>query len=231
MQYVEFSDEEKIKNFDEIVSNFYNSNFGHMSKTDIELLMFHLYIEKMILQYKEADNTIDYKKCSDYKISKDLGITQQKVRNLKVKSQLIYPIEFDWKKSLMPLIKNARFDKNKTKIILNIPDPNLYYEIKNYIEEQGAYVEIQLNSKILQIRIEYFIELMLLCEKEKTRKQIIKQLKTDFKESNKDENTFDEKEIAKSLIESGLNLSSLLANITTILSNDSPFLALIKKLF
>lgn len=230
MQSIEFSDEEKIRNFDEIVSHFYNTNFGQMSKTDMELMMFHFYLEKVIYDNKNVDNTIDYSKCSDYKISKELGITQQKVRNLKVKSQLIYPIEFDWKKSLSALIGNARFDKEKKKIILNIPDPNLYYEIREYIEEKGAYVETQLNSKILQIRIEYFIELMLSFENAESKKEIIKYLKKKVKENDKAEDIFDEKEIAKSLIKCGIELISTLNNITSMLSDSNPIGIALKKI-
>ncbi len=83
-----------------------------MSKADIELMMFHFYIEKMVTDFKDENGILDYKKCSDYKISKDLGITQQRVRNLKVKNQLVYPIEYDWKAALSQLIKNVRYDKD-----------------------------------------------------------------------------------------------------------------------
>ena len=99
MKYVTFKDEDKIKFFDEIASRFYEANFGQFSKADFELLMFKFYIQKMISDNKNGDNTIDYSLCSDYKISKDLGITQQRVRNLKVKNQLVNPIEFEWERT------------------------------------------------------------------------------------------------------------------------------------
>ena len=50
MKYVSFNDEEKIELFDEIASQFYNSNFGQLSKRDMELMMFNIYIKKMILE-------------------------------------------------------------------------------------------------------------------------------------------------------------------------------------
>lgn len=111
MEYVSFTKEEKVKLFDKIADRFYNANFGQMSKSDIELLMFNFYIEKMVSDSKRPDGTVDYRKCSDYKISKDLGITQQKVRNLKVKNQLIHPIQYDWRRALARLTENARYDK------------------------------------------------------------------------------------------------------------------------
>lgn len=218
MKYVRFTPEEKIRCFDEIASHFYESNFGQTSKSDIELLMFKFYIENMISVNTSKDGTIDYNQCSDYKISKDLGITQQRVRNLKVKKQLVYPIDYDWKKALAKLTENARYEPNTKKVILNIPDPNLFLEIQNFIEEHGAYIEKQLNSKILQLRAEYYIDLIVLLESEKKRKEIIKSLKKDFIDQGKDDAVFNEKNIGKSLIEGAVNITMVAANISSFLS-------------
>lgn len=226
--YVSFETEEKARLFDEIISHFYKQNFGQMSKSDIELMMFNIYIRKMIEQNKAEDDTIDYSKCSDYKISVDLGITQQKVRNLKVKNQLVHPIKYEWKKAFAKLIVNARYDDNTRKVILNIPDPNLYLEIQNFIEENGAYVEKQLNSKILQLRAEYFIQLAIESEDSLTKKEIIKALKKQFKEHKKDETSFDEKNIGKSLLNS---TDSLLSLVNTISGFVSPKNVIAKSLF
>ena len=218
MENVSFTQDEKAKLFDKMADCFYNANFGQMSKADIELLMFNFYIEKMISDSKNPDGTVDYRKCSDYKISKELGITQQRVRNLKVKNQLIHPIQYDWKAALAKLTENARYDKDSGKVTMNIPDPNLYLEIQNFIEEQGAYVEKQLNSKILQLRAEYYIDLVIALESEESRKRIIKSLRKHFRDTGKDENAFDEKNVGKSLIDLAVNVSTLAANLTTIIS-------------
>lgn len=219
MEYVNFTDEEKIEYFDKIASLFYNRNFGQTSKADIELLMFDIYLSSLIEHNQNSDGTMDYNKCSDYKISKDLGITQQRVRNLKVKKQLVNPIPFDWKASLATLTKNARYDPVSKKVTINIPDPNLYYELQNFIEEQGAYVEKQLNSKIFQIRAEYYLDLVLALEPESNRKEIIEKIKSEVKKSNKNNLVFDEKNIGKTLITVGANISSIISCITGILSS------------
>lgn len=221
MEYIEFSPEEKIDLFDEIASHFYNANFGQLSKSEMELMMFRFYIEKMISTNKNPDGTIDYRKCSDYKISKDLGITQQRVRNLKVKNQLSHPIDYDWKSALATLTEKARYDKSTRKVVLNIPDPNLYLEIQNFLEDQGAYIEKQLNSKVLQIRAEYYIDLIVALESEESRKNIIKNLKDHFKENGKDDSTFDESNIGKSLIESALNVTTVAANLSSLISPEN----------
>jgi len=221
MKYITFSDEEKIKIFDEIVSHFFDSNFGQLSKSDIELMMFNIYINKMISDNRNPDGTIDYRKCSDYKISQELGITQQKVRNLKVKNQLVNPIDYDWKVALAKLTENARYDKTTGKIVINIPDPNLFIEIQNFIEDQGAYVEKQLNSKILQLRVEYYIDLIVALEQDASRKKIIKELKKIFKEEGKEDSVFDERNIGKSLMDATVNVTTVAANISGLLSPEN----------
>lgn len=142
-----------------------------------------------------------------------MGITQQRVRNLKVKKELVYPTQYDWKAALAKLTEYARYDKTTRKVILNIPDPNLYIEIQNFIENQGAYIEKQLNSKILQIRAEYYIELVTSLENEKERKEIIKKLKESC-----DDEIFDERNIGKSLMNTAVNLTTIAANLSDIVS-------------
>ncbi len=230
MKYTKFTDSEKIKLFDEIASHFYEVNFGQMSKSDFELLMFSIYLDKMIEENKNSDETIDYNLCSDYKISKELGITQQRVRNLKVKKQLIYPIKFDWEKALAKLIENARYDKPTQKIILNIPDPNLYLEIQNFIEENGSYIEKQLNSKVLKIRVENFIELALTLEDDKTKKEIIKKFNKALHNTNKEEEFFDEIGLGK-FLKSNSDYISVFCNVINGLSSVKGVMtALIKKI-
>ena len=62
MKYVKFTDEEKIANFDIICDNFFNANFGHLSKSDIELMMFNFYISKMVKDNSDNDGIIDFNK-------------------------------------------------------------------------------------------------------------------------------------------------------------------------
>lgn len=221
MKYVSFTPEEKAALFDIIAAKYYEQNFGQISKADMELLMFQFYIEKLIESNRAEDGTIDYNKCSDYIISKELGITQQRVRNLKVKNQLAHPVDYDWKLALAKLTRNARFDPVSHKVTLNIPDPNLYLEIQNFIEERGAYVEKQLNSKILQIRAEYYIDLVIALEPEKSQKAIIKELRKFFTQNNADQSKLDEKSIGKSLIDAAVNITSAASTISGFISPEN----------
>ncbi len=230
MKYFSFSDKEKIKIFDEIAGHFYERNFGSLTKTDFELMMFGFYYKKMKECFKDKNGAIDYIKCSDYRISKDLGITQQKVRNLKVKYQLVSEQdEYDWKDEFVKLIGNARIDNNK--MIINIPDPNLYLDIQNFLEENGGFVEKQLNNKLLQIRIEYFIDLLLAIEPENNKKEIIERIKQLFKEQTDNEIKLNEESFGRKMIDSAVDISTILSNISSLISPSNFIFNAIRKLF
>lgn len=188
-----FTDEEKARAFDKIAEKYYCMNFGSTSKSDLDVLMFSIYIEQ-ILKQDEAD-LIAY---SDYTLSKLLGITQSKVSNLKVRKQLLYPYEdFDWIVSLQRIADRAVFENGKIKLF--IPDKNLYLEVKNAIEEEGGFVEVQLTSNLLQVRVEYFIDLILMLDKEKTREEARKIIKQKIESSDKDIKIIEQQPFGKAL--------------------------------
>ncbi|MBR1453830.1 MAG: hypothetical protein IJ593_04215 [Lachnospiraceae bacterium] len=202
----EISNDIKIKLFDELVKKFFGVNFGYMSKSEIEIFMFGIYM-------KINEN----EKMSDYDISRDLGITQSRVRNLRVKNYLISPSHaVNWQEEFKLYLNNAKYENGK--IIISIMDPNVMIEITNYLEQKGFYNEIQLNSKLLVLRSEFFIDLLLVVETESNKKQIIKRIKQHFKDTNKD-NYFDEKNVGESLINAGVTLITTLESILEIVAN------------
>ena len=146
-------DATKARAFDKIACRFYDGNFGSMQKTDIEVLLFSIYLER-ILDVSE-DDMDSY---SDYTISRILGIPQNRVSALKVKKELQYPYEkFDWKKSFCRLCKNAVYREGKIRI--NLRDRNLYYELKNQIEQAGGFVDVSLHTNVLIITPSQFFDL------------------------------------------------------------------------
>ena len=180
-----FDDNDKKNAFDQIAALFYKKNFGSASKSDVELLMFHLYMEA-IIKKNQIENThiISYSACSDYKISRQLGITQQRVRNLKVKKELVYPQEyFNWKESFASILsdeKNVHFDEKNVRI--NIPDPNLFDAIQDFVEDNGGYIEWHWNRKILEMKKIYLVQIALFLEKGENKTKIEKYLYNHFSE-------------------------------------------------
>ena len=168
-----FSDDAKIAAFDKIAEKYYYQNFGSMSKSEFDVLMFSIYIEQIL--EKDEENFNAY---SDYTLSKLLGITQSKVSSLKVKKQLTYPYEkFEWKRSFERVLKHARLEGNN--ICVYIPDKNLFLELKNIIEINGGFVDTQLNPKLLKISVGDFLSLLYEMEKEDDKADI-KKLEADI---------------------------------------------------
>lgn len=168
---------DKNNAFSKIAELFYKRNFSTTSKAEIELLMFHFYMQALIkMCTDEQTNVLDYKKCSDYNIAKQLGITEGRVRNLKVKVQARYPEAFDWKKSFESLKNNVRYDEKINRIIIPVPDPNLYLELKNFIEENGGYIEVRRSGNYIQIRPEYYIFLIYDSVSEDDKKKVLKEI-------------------------------------------------------
>lgn len=171
-----FSDDRsKAAAFDKIAELFYLSNFGTAGKSDIDTLMFSIYLDRLM-----EINFDDYESYSDYSMSKQLGITQTRISNLKVKKELMYPSEkYDWKQLLAKATDNVVYENEK--IRLYIPDRNVYLEVKNVIEKNGGYVETQLNGNLLQVRAAYFLDLILYItdtsDRETVRKSIAETIK------------------------------------------------------
>jgi hypothetical protein len=224
-----FSEEEKIKNFDRLAEVFYKHNFGTVSKTDLELLMFDFAMNNILANTDKNNGVLD-NTCSAYCISKLLGITQQKVDNLKVKRQLKYPMNYDWQASLAKLTKNALYDFSSNKLIIAIPDPNLFIEIQNFIEENGGYIDLQMNKKLMHIRPEYFLELAYLAETDENKGKIEKAIRTQITKQKKDSQKFEPSHMGKSLLDLTVNTISLISGISA-LSSTIPLIGSLVKLF
>lgn len=149
-----FSEAEQLKAFKLIESKFFNRNFGMMTKPDYETLLFHIYIEHLL------DSNLPF---DDYTMSKQLGISQTKIRNLKLRKELQYPRDgFSWENAFVESIKNAHFDDDCKLVKVSIPDINVITELRYFIEKNGWYDEYQLNPKLFQCRLDFFVKL---CQK------------------------------------------------------------------
>ena len=146
-----FSNEEKQSCFDKISELFFCKNFGSTSKSDLEVLLFSEYIEHCISSGEPYD---------DYILSKQLGITQSRIRTLKERKELKYPHkDFDWKTSFAGSLKNAKYDETDHYVRILIQDVNVLNEARHFIEEKGWYDECSLNKKLLRLPLDCFTEI------------------------------------------------------------------------
>ena len=172
-----FTTEEKARAFDRIMGQYYNKNFGAMSKMDIDILMFDIYMEQLL------DKNLPH---DDYHMSKTLGISQSKIRSLKVRKELRYPREnFNWVDIFAEDLKRASFDPESKKVKVLISDVNVLSELRYFVEKNGWYDEYQLNPRLFQCRIDFFVDMIhKLAEDEmsldKEARAKIKQLEKDL---------------------------------------------------
>ena len=94
-----------------------------------------------------VNNPQDFAVKTKREMAKELGLTQEKIRQLKIKKQARYPVPFDWKKSLLSIRNNIRYEDGK--IMIPMRDPNLYIEICNFIEENGGYIDVQRSGNVI----------------------------------------------------------------------------------
>lgn len=226
-----FSDESlKAKSFERIAELFYDKNFSSATKSEIELLLFSIYLDAKLDRNKKADNTVNYGDISDYALGKELGIPQEKVRSLKVRKQARYPVEFDWKASLFSIKDSIRYDDIKKRIIIPTRDPNLYIEICNYIENHGGYIEVQRSGNVIQIRPEHFFMLAYEDlndeEQKKCREELIREL---YKHNS--DNTIPEPHTARQVLEIAGKIANCGVGVLEVIFSENLLFKILKQVF
>lgn len=145
-----FSDSVKDELIDVLCSKYFNKNFGYLSKSEMDLLMFHYYLKQKRISNNGQDPT-------DYEVSKELGITQSRVRGFKSKDYLQNIDVIDWKKTLIDLIESGIFVKRNDNVELLVSDVNVMMELRNFLEEKGLIDEYVLNPKVFKCSLDVFI--------------------------------------------------------------------------
>lgn len=193
-----FTQEDKIKAFDLIAEHYYFKNYGTMSKAELDLLMFSIYLDR-VMECAGQENFNEY---SDYALSKYLGITQSRVSSLKEKKQLKYPVEYSWQELFRTIAGKAHYENGKVKI--QIPNKSIYNDIKNQIEMLDGYVEVQLNSTLLQIPVDEYLDLVLELEGPEGKEAIREALRREFQNMDKSVHYIETEPIRKQLSKFGV---------------------------
>ena len=180
----------------------FSNRFGSFSKSDYEILMFTVYLDSL---KREA---------RDYDISIELGITEQKVRNLRVKSQLIYPREIKLVDQITNAVNHGFYDNGMVTVTIeNLSVKNL---IKNKIEAEYGTVNLSFNSKQLTLPIESFLILAACLERDS--KDTLKQLRKVFNEHQKSIGVVEKKSFGKRIINDVPRVNELLSVINSAAS-------------
>ena len=100
---------------------------------------------------------------SDYELSKQLGITQSRVRTLKQLKYKKYDNFNDgwWKDEINNSLVNVHFDKNNNTIRFIVDDINVKEEVIHYIESRGWYDDTTLNKKLISIPLQCYLDIFI----------------------------------------------------------------------
>ena len=129
-------------------------NFGTLSKSEFDLLVFHYY-----LLNKQVNVGGQY--VSDYDIGRELGLTIQRVRSLREREALKWRSQEDWKAKFLECLKHARYDEKSDAVKIPVLDVNVIKEVRNFIEMAGLIDDYQLNPKVFQCNLDALIAMCL----------------------------------------------------------------------
>lgn len=135
--------------FSEVKKRCLDRNFGTLSKSEFDLMLFHYY-----LQNKQEEVGSRY--VSDYDIGRDLGLTIQRVRSLREREALKQKPNDNWKDDFLKGLPNARCEANGD-VKIPVPDVNVMKEVRNYFEAQGLYDEYHQNPKLFMCKLDALI--------------------------------------------------------------------------
>lgn len=198
---------EKLKSRIEMAELFTN-RFGSFNKSDYEVLMFTVYLDSLS------------KPIHDFEISRDLGITEQKVRNLRVKSQLMYPREINWIEQLSEALKNGSYDDGM--ITITLEDPSVRNRIRFELESKSKTVNISLNSKQLILPVESFLILAACAEKNPDK--VIHALNEKFKKNYDIKDSIQKNKIGKKILNNVNDFGNFLQNLVAIYNVAKPII-------
>jgi hypothetical protein len=156
----------------------------------------------------------------DYELSIALGITETKVRNLRIKSQLLYPRELKWVDELSASIRHGYYDKASKQITVSFEDPSVQSLIKNKIEEGFGTVGYSLNTKQLILPVEGFLLLAALAEEDENA--TIEQLNKAVQAESSLQLRFEKEKINKKILKDIPDVLSLLSKLISIYSGGRP---------
>ena len=138
--------DEASENFGkEFLEHYLSGSFGSMSKSETEILIFHLLSKHFEIS-------------SNYEISNLLKISETKVKNLTLNAHLRYPRQSGdeiVRETLVDIAKkfSAIYDEQNGEVKIHIQSSVQKRETINAINKLGSFADYGLNNEILKIRI------------------------------------------------------------------------------
>ena len=140
-------DKLKLSSKDKLLQTCFD-RFGTMQKTDYESVLFYV-----LMLNGFGDKT-------DFELSRLLKISEARVRNLRYKCSLEYPIDEDYDKQLRNILAKATCKWDGKRIQFSIPDKMLRLYTNNLLEADGNFTDSSFNSSIVSLTPMDMVDLM-----------------------------------------------------------------------
>lgn len=188
----------------------FTRRFGTFSKSDYETLLFTIFLDSLDSPAR------------DYDISIALGITESKVRNLRIRSQLLYPKELKWQDELAIAIQHGAYDSYSKQITVTIEDPSVQNLIKNIIEKNFGTVGQSLNVKHLVLPVDSF--LLISAYAEQDPEKTLKELNNIVQEQSKSINVIEKRTLKTRFLQNIPDIPQFIATALTIYDIGCPII-------
>lgn len=123
--------------------------FGIMTKSNLEVLLFHL------MQEQKCFNGM-----TNFAISKELKISEERVAKLAYNAQLMYSKHDDDEDRLKEILRRAQPKNEGKKIQFSIEDAYLRKLLRSKIREKNQFSDGSFQSDIVSVDIDTYIELV-----------------------------------------------------------------------
>ena len=113
--------------------------FNSISKSDYDVAFFHVLMKN------------GYGDKSDFELSRLLKLTETKIKNLRYKCNLEYPMDESYEEQLKVILNKAAYKVDGNKIQFSIKDKMLRSYANNLLEEDGNFTDSSFNSSIVSL--------------------------------------------------------------------------------
>ena len=140
------------KDFEPLIERFFNRNFANMTKTELEVYLFDIYMRGI---EREGGHP------SYYKIGRQLGITEARARTLSMKRSLSFQEQPSEEECMFYLLEHAPSDLlGDSRIRIQINDAVYLHAIQDVIESKNLGFEPELTGRALRITLSDFFDLL-----------------------------------------------------------------------
>lgn len=122
--------------------------FNSISKSDYDVAFFQVLMEN------------GYRDKTDFELSRLLKLTETKIRNLRYKCKLEYPIEDNYETQLKEILQKATYKVDGNKIQFSIKDKMLRSYVNDLLEADGNFTDSSFNSSIVKLTPMDLVDLM-----------------------------------------------------------------------